>query len=75
VPFRNSGFHGRLAPCGQIVNVDSHEDLDDEVQITEALTYACGCSSIRHEYHDGAVSRKVIHHNGKVLVDEFISAE
>jgi hypothetical protein len=73
---RNSGFHGRLAPCGQIVSVESHEDLDhDEVQVTEALSFACGCRSIRHEYHDGSVSNKVIRHDGKVLVDEFISAE
>lgn len=73
---RDSGFQGRQAPCGQIVAVESHEDLDDDdVQVTEALSYACGCRSIRHEYHDGSMSRKIIHHNGKVLVDEFVSAE
>jgi hypothetical protein len=72
---RNSGFHGKMAPCGQIVNVESHEDLDDEVQVTESLEYGCGCRSIRHEYHDGSISNKVIHHNGKVLVDEFLSSE
>ncbi len=72
---RNSGFQGRLAPCGQIVSVESHEDLDDDVHVTEALTYSCGCSSIRHEYHDGSMSNKVIRHDGKVLVDEFLSAE
>ena len=73
---RKSGFQGKQAPCGQIVSVESHEDLDDdEVQVTESLTFACGCSSIRHEYHDGSVSRKVIRHDGKVLVDEFLSSE
>jgi hypothetical protein len=73
---RDSGFTGRQAPCGQVVAVDSHEDLDDDdVQVTESLSFACGCRSIRHEYHDGSMSRKVIHHNGKVLVDEFQSAE
>ena len=76
MPIRDSGFDGGQAPCGQIAAVESHEDLDeDDVKVTEALTYACGCRSIRHEYHDGAMSRKVIHHNGKVLVDEFLSAE
>ena len=70
---RKSGFPGRLAPCGQIMNVDSQEDVDDDVQVTESLTYECGCRSIRHEYHDGSMSRKVIHHDGKVLVDELIS--
>ena len=39
MPIRNSGFHGKQAPCGQIVNMESHEDLDDEVQVTEALEY------------------------------------
>jgi hypothetical protein len=72
---RDSGFHGRQAPCGQIVNVESHEDLDDDdVHVTEALAFACGCRSIRHEYHDGSISNKVIRHDGKVLVDEFISS-
>ena len=75
MPIRDSGFH-KLAPCGQMVNVDSHEDLDDdEVIVTEALSYACGCRSIRHEYHDGSVSTKVTRHDGTVLVDELLSAE
>ena len=71
---RNSGFHGRLAPCGQVASVESHEDVDDDTQVTEALTYSCGCRSIRHEYHDGSLSNKVIRHDGKVLVDEFYSS-
>ena len=29
----------------------------------------------RHEYHDGSVSRKVVHHNGKILVDELLDAQ
>jgi hypothetical protein len=76
VTIRDRGFDGRQAPCGQIVAVESHEDLDDDdVHVTEALSYACGCRSILHEYHDGSMSRKIIHHNGKVLVDELLSAE
>lgn len=29
----------------------------------------------RHEYYDGSVSRKLVHHNGKVLVDELLDAQ
>jgi hypothetical protein len=55
--------------------VERHEDLDDDdTHVTEALSYSCGCRSIRHEYHDGSVSNKVIRHDGKVLVDEFLSS-
>ena len=72
---RDSGVHGTQAPCGQIVDVQRHEDLDDDdTHVTEALSYSCGCRSIRHEYHDGSVSNKVIRHDGKVLVDEFLSS-
>ena len=36
------------------------------------LFYDCGCRSIRHEYHDGNVSRNVVRHDGTVLEDELI---
>jgi hypothetical protein len=39
------------------------------------MLYACGCREIKHEYHDGGVARKVMHHNGAVLVDEILGAE
>jgi len=32
-------------------------------------------SSIRHEYHNGSMSNKMIRHDGRVLVDEFLSSE
>ncbi len=63
------------APCGKTVDGESYEDRDEQALLTEELCYACGCLVIRHEYHDGSVSRKVVHHNGKVLVDELISSE
>lgn len=68
-------FNSQPAPCGRIVDGESFQDRDEELLLTEALDYACGCRSIRHEYHDGSVSHKVIRHDGKVLVDEFRSAE
>ena len=70
-----STFKGQQAPCGQIVDGQNYQDRDEEALVTDELDYACGCRTIRHEYHDGSVSRKVVRHDGKVLVDELISAE
>ena len=69
-----STFKNQVAPCGQTESGKTYEDRDEETLLTEEC-YACGCVVIRHEYHDGSVNRKVIHHNGKVLVDELIAAE
>lgn len=66
---------GGQAPCGQIADAETYEDRDEEVLITQELCYTCGCVSIRHEYHDGSVARKVVHHNGHVLLDELLTAE
>jgi hypothetical protein len=72
---RNTSFQSQQAPCGQVVNGESYQDQDDEILVTEELDYACGCRTIRHEYHDGSVSAKVVRHDGRVLVDELLSAE
>ena len=71
----SGNFTGQEAPCGRIVNGERYEDKVDEVLVTQALDYHCGCRSIRHEYHDGSVSQKVVRHDGKILVDEMHSAE
>jgi hypothetical protein len=71
----NTSFKDQQAPCGRIVDAESYQDRDDDALLTEELNYACGCRSIRHEYHDGCMSRKVVRHDGKVLVDELLSAE
>ena len=71
----NTSFKSRQAPCGQIVDGESYQDRDEEVLLTEETDYACGCRSIRHEYHDGSVSARVIRHDGTVLTDEIDSAE
>ena len=71
----NTIFTSQRAPCGQVVDGESYRDQDEEVVVTEELDYSCGCRSIRHEYHDGSVSCKMIHHNGTVLVDELDCAE
>jgi membrane-bound inhibitor of C-type lysozyme len=75
MPLSKAGFTSRQAPCGQIVDGESYQDQDGEVLVTEELDYACGCRTIRHEYHDGSVSSKVVRHDGTVMVDELLSAE
>ena len=71
----NLNFRSQQAPCGRIVDGESYEDQDDEALVTQELDFACGCRSIRHEYHDGSVSRKVVRHDGTILVDELLTAE
>ena len=68
-------FKSRQAPCGRIVDGESFEDHDDDVVVTREVEFKCGCVSIQHEYHDGAVSRRVVHHDGHVMIDELLSAE
>jgi len=71
----SGSFKSRHAPCGKLVDGESYRDQDAEVVVTLETDYACGCRTIQHEYHDGTVSRKVIRHDGKVLVDELLGAE
>jgi hypothetical protein len=71
----NGTFTGQQAPCGRIVGGTHYEDHDDEVVVTNETIFECGCTSINHQYHDGSVSRKVVRHDGRVLIDELLSAE
>ena len=71
----NGSFKGQPAPCGKVCDGEHYEDHDDDVVVTREVEYSCGCVSIQHEYHDGSVSRKVVRHDGHVLVDELLSAE
>jgi len=71
----NSSFKGQQAPCGRIVDGATYQDRDGDTVLTQERDYDCGCRSIRHEYHDGSVSEKVVRHDGTVLVDELLSAE
>ena len=77
MPLRHASFTSQQAPCGQIVDGECHQDQDqdEEVLVTDERDYACGCRSIRHEYHDGSVSARVVRHDGTILVDELLSAE
>jgi hypothetical protein len=71
----STGFKGQKAPCGRIVDGESYQDQDEHGLVINDLLYACGCRTIRHEYHDGSMSHKVVRHDGKVLVDELFIAE
>jgi hypothetical protein len=75
MPATSSSFKSLEAPCGRVVNGETYEDQDQETLLTQGMDYACGCRSIRHQYHDGAFSRKIVRHDGAVLVDELLSAE
>ena len=66
-------FKAQQAPCGKLVAGEHFEDHDDECTVTRETVYACGCQSIDHEYHDGSVARRVVRHDGKLLVDEMQS--
>jgi hypothetical protein len=75
MPRTCSRFHSAQAPCGRRVDGEQYDDQDDEVLITAELDYACGCMTIRHEYHDGSVASRIVHHDGRVLVDELLTKE
>ena len=48
-----------------------YTDRDDDGMVVEHLHYACGCQ----DFHDGSVHTRVVHHNGRVLVDEELRGE
>ena len=70
-----NSFTQQAAPCGRMVAGATYQDRDDETLLTLEIDYACGCRTIRHEYHDGSVSEKVVLHDGHVVMDELLSAE
>jgi hypothetical protein len=65
-------FQNRQAPCGRVVDGESCHDEDSDGLATHDDYFACGCRSIRHELHDGSICTRVVHHDGKVLVDELV---
>ena len=71
----SGSFKSQPAPCGRVVDGENFKDQDDDTVVTRETDFACGCRSIHHEYHDGTVSRKVVRHDGVVLVDEMHAAE
>jgi hypothetical protein len=66
-------FTSETAPCGRVVDGEHCQDQDEQGLVADDLYYACGCRSIRHEYADGTICRKVVRHDGTVLVDELLA--
>ena len=71
----HTSFTRQQAPCGRVVDGATFQDRDEETLLTLEVDFSCGCRSIRHEYHDGSVSQRIVRHDGHVLVDELNSAE
>jgi len=63
-------FSQERAPCGRLVDGDRSKDDDTEGLKFDDVHWACGCRTIRHEFHDGSVRLRTIRHDGKVLMDE-----
>jgi hypothetical protein len=66
-------FQSEHAPCGRMVDGESHQDQDEQGLVIHDVYYACGCRSIHHEYHDGSICSKIVRHDGTCLVDELIT--
>jgi hypothetical protein len=67
-------FDDREAPCGRKLSGESYRK-EEETHVTHRVQFSCGCISMRYEYQDGTVFEKVVHHSGKVLVDQILGAE
>ena len=72
---KTTPFKNEKAPCGQFVDGERFRDRDEECLLSDEMFYECGCKTIRHEYHDGSVSSKVVHHDGTVVEDELIGGQ
>jgi len=66
-------FTSKEAPCGRSVDGEHYEVEDEQGLVTDEMFYTCGCESMRQEYHDGSFYRRIVRHDGRVLVDEVIS--
>jgi hypothetical protein len=70
-----TSFTSEKAPCGRVVDGVRYRDTDEDGLRVEHINYACGCRTYRDDFHDGSVTRRVVHHNGKVLVHEEFRGE
>ncbi len=69
MPITTTPFGNEKAPCGQFMGGERLQDRDEECLLRDEMFYECGCQTIRHEYHDGSVSNRIVHHDGTVLKD------
>lgn len=70
-----TSFVGETAPCGRVMDGTLYLDGDDDGMLAEHRHYACGCENMRDVFHDGSCHTRLVHHNGKVLVDEELRGE
>lgn len=68
-------FERQLAPCGRKVDGERTQTEDQQGLVTQEFVYACGCRSSREAYHDGSVHHMIVHHTGRILVDEEFRGE
>ena len=68
-----SPFTQEKAPCGRFEDGRRIRDQDDDCLLSDERSYKCGCHTVRHEYHDGSVSSKVVRHDGTIVLDELIA--
>jgi hypothetical protein len=64
-------FTDERAPCGRVVSGEHYRDDDGEGLVIRDEYYACGCRSIRHEFHDGSIQVRSTRHDGKAVKGEF----
>lgn len=67
---RSVQFSSERAPCGKQMDGRRHQDSDCQGFILDNRTYTCGCRQVHQQFHDGSGRAQVIHHDGKVLMDE-----
>jgi hypothetical protein len=58
------------APCGQVVDAEHYQEEEEGCHVADNWHFACGCRTITHEFTDGSIQHKEIHHNHTVLVDD-----
>jgi hypothetical protein len=63
-------FAPETAPCGRKVGGERFDDDDGHGLLIRDQFYACGCSRIRHEYHDGSIHMAAVRHDGKRVHDQ-----
>ncbi len=69
MPITTKPFSNEKAPCGQLMDGERFQDRDEDCLLSDKMIYKCGCETIRHEYHDGSVSNRIVRHDGTVLKD------
>jgi hypothetical protein len=63
-------FRSEPAPCGRTTDGEHYQVEDEQGLVTDEWFFACGCERLRQEYHDGGCYRRIVRHDGKVLIDE-----